>query len=315
MKRNTKIALVAGAGLTILAGIGTSFLVSYAEREVLKSKRQTKDIMISRLLKQFKCDYSEYEKLEIEKIEIISEDKLKLRGYFYKNDISSNKLMIIHHGYTANHYIGIQYMKMFLDEGFNVLLIDMRSHGESEGDFATYGFNEVKDLDIWVETMKEKLGKELIIGMHGQSMGAATVMLYGGLFEEKVDFIIEDCGYSDAREELKYQFKQSKAPANILYPLVNARIKRKYKFDLTGISPGKAITESSVPTLFIHGTGDTTVPSYMCQQMYDAKKNGYKDIYLVDGAIHMDAYVANKEKYEEVVKDFIGKALQSNLEK
>ena len=30
MKRNTKIALVAGAGLTILAGIGTSLLVSYA---------------------------------------------------------------------------------------------------------------------------------------------------------------------------------------------------------------------------------------------------------------------------------------------
>ncbi|MGL5067964.1 MAG: alpha/beta hydrolase [Sarcina sp.] len=314
MKRSTKITLGATAGISVLTGLATALLVRYAEKEVIRSKRQTKDGMIGRLLSQFKCDYKEYEDLEVEKIEIFSEEGFKLKGYFYKNDIDSSKLVIIHHGYTANHYISIQYMKMFLDEGFNVLLIDMRSHGESEGDFASYGYNEVKDLDIWVEAMKEKLGENLIIGLQGQSMGAATVMLYGGLFEEKVAFVIEDCGYSDARDEIKYKFKQAKVPANILYPLVNSRIKRKYKFDLTGISPKEAICNSKVPTLFIHGTADTTVPSYMCEEMYEAKKEGYKKLYLVDGAIHMDAYVTDKEKYEKEVKDFINIALSnSNL--
>ena len=310
MKKSTKIAL-GTAGVSILTGVATTFLVRYAEKEVTRSKRQTKDEMIKRLLTHFKCNYKEYDDLEVEKIEILSEEGLKLKGYFYKNDIESNKLVIIHHGYTANHYISIQYMKMFLDEGFNILLIDMRSHGESEGEFASYGYNEVKDLDIWVETMKKKLGENLIIGLQGQSMGAATVMLYGGLFEDKVSFVIEDCGYSDAKDEVKYKFKQAKVPANILYPLVNSRIKRKYKFDLTGISPMKAICNSKVPTLFIHGTADTTVPSYMCEEMYNAKKEGYKKLYLVEGAIHMDAYVTNKERYEKEVKDFINVVLTS----
>ncbi|MGL5766624.1 MAG: alpha/beta hydrolase [Sarcina sp.] len=312
MKKSTKITLGAVAGTAFLAGLGFSYLVKYAEKEVIQSKRQTKDEMIARLLNQFKVDYKEYENLEVEQLEILSDDNLKLKGYFYKNDIDTKKLIIIHHGYTANHYISIQYMKMFLDLGFNALLIDMRSHGESEGDYASYGYNEVRDLDLWVETMKRKLGEDIVIGLQGQSMGAATVMLYGGLFEEKVKFVIEDCGYSEAKDVVKFGFKQAKAPANILYPFVSHRIRKKYNFDLSEISPMKAIDNSKVPTLFIHGTADTTVPCYMCQEMYDGKKEGYKKIYLVEGAIHMDAYVTNKEKYEEVVKDFVTKVLTDN---
>lgn len=311
MKKSTKIALGASGVAAILAVIGANMLIKYAEKEVLKASRQTKDGMIKKLLDQFKCDYTEYENLEVEEIEVLSEEGLKLKGYFYKTNEISNKLMIIHHGYTSNHYIGIQYMKMFFDEGFNVLLIDVRSHGDSEGEIASYGYYEVKDLDIWVETMKAKLSDNIIIGLHGQSMGAATVMLYAGLFEDKIDFVIEDCGYSDARAEVKYQFKKSKAPASLLYPVVNYRIKRKYKFDLTGITPGKAIENSCVPTLFIHGTGDLTVPYYMCEEMYDNKTCGYKKIYLVPDADHMDSYVTDKEKYEKEVKDFINIALQS----
>lgn len=310
MKKSTKLTIGASA-LGALAAISTGALIKYAEKEVLKSKRQTKDGMIKRLAEQFKVDYKEYEDLEVEKIEVTSEDGLKLKGYYYKQDDDSNKLMIIHHGYTANHYISLQYMKMFFDEGFNVLLIDMRSHGESEGDYASYGYYEVRDLDIWVETMKKKLSENIIIGLHGQSMGAATVLLYAGLFEDKINFVIEDCGYSDAKEEIKYQFKKSKAPASVLYPIVNYRIKRKYKFDLTDITPGKAIENSTVPTLFIHGTGDITVPYYMCEQMYENKKRGYKKIYLVKDAAHMDAYVTNKEEYEKEVKEFINIVLQN----
>lgn len=309
MKKSTKITLGTVAGAAFLAGVGFSYLVKYAEKEVIKSKRQTKDEMISRLLNQFKVDYKEYENLEVEQLEILSDDNLKLKGYFYKNNLETKKLIIIHHGYTANHYISIQYMKMFLDLGFNALLIDMRSHGESEGDYASYGYNEVRDLDLWVETMKSKLGEDIIIGLHGQSMGAATVMLYGGLFEEKIKFVIEDCGYSEAKDVVKFGFKKAKAPANILYPFVSHRIRKKYNFDLSSISPKKAIDNSKVPTLFIHGTGDTTVPCYMCEEMYNEKKEGYKKIYLVEGAIHMDAYVTDKERYEKEVKDFVTKVL------
>lgn len=311
MKKSTKLAVATAGVAAVVAAIGTNMLIRYAEKEVLKSERQTKDTMVKRLLEQFKCDYTQYENLDVEKIEIQSEDGLKLRGYFYKNDLDTNKLMIIHHGYTANHYICIQYMKMFLDEGFNILLVDARSHGDSEGEYASYGYHEVRDLDIWVEAMKAKLSDDLIIGLHGQSMGAATVMLYAGLFEDKIKFVIEDCGYSDAKAVIKYKFKQAKVPASILYPLVNHRIKKKYNFDLTGITPGVAIQNSSVPTLFIHGTADTTVPHYMCEKMHENKKNGYKKMYIVDGAQHMDAYVTDKERYEGEVKEFINIALQS----
>lgn len=308
MKKSTKLAIGA-AGVAGVGAIVTSMIVRYAEKEVLRAKRQTKEGVILRLLNQFKTDYNEYKDLEVEALEILSDDGLKLRGYYYKNSDKADKLMIIHHGYTANHYIGIQYMKMFFEEGFNILLIDMRAHGESEGKYSSYGYNEVRDLDMWVEAMKQKLGDDLIIGLHGQSMGAATVLLYSGLFEEKIKFVIEDCGYSNAADVVKFKFDQTNVSTKIFYPLVSSRIKRKYKFDLKDISPIEAVSKSSVPTLFIHGTADTTVPYEMCNQMYESKTSGLKKIYLVEGAIHMDAYVTNKESYEKEVKDFIKLAL------
>lgn len=305
MKKVTKLAVGTAVGVSALTYFATDLLVKYAEKEVTRSKHFTKEELLKMLLNQFKCNYKEYENLKVENLEVTSEDGLKLKGYFYKSYEDSNKLVIIHHGYRGSHYISMQYMKMFFDEGFNILLIDMRGHGDSEGTYSSYGYYEVRDLDIWVETMKKKLGEDIIIGLQGQSMGGATVMLYGGLFEDKVKFVIEDCGYSNAKEVVEYQFRQAKMPANILYPLVNKRIKKKYKFSLTDISPMEAICNSKVPTLFIHGTGDTRVPFYMCEKMYNQKREGYKKIYLVDGAIHMDAYVTDKKRYEKEVKDFL----------
>lgn len=309
MKKSTKLAIGA-TGVAAVSAMVASMIVRYAEKEILRAKRQTKEGTILRLSKQFKIDYNEYKDLAVEMLEILSDDGLKLKGYYYKNTEDTDKLMIIHHGYTANHYIGIQYMKMFFEQGFNILLIDMRGHGESEGKYSSYGYNEVRDLNMWVEAMKKKLGEDLIIGLHGQSMGAATVLLYSGLFEEKIKFVIEDCGYSNAEEVVKFKFNQRNVSTKIFYPLVSSRIKKKYKFDLKDISPIEAVSKSKVPTLFIHGTADTTVPYDMCQQMYDAKVEGIKKIYLVDDAIHMDAYVTNKESYEKEVKDFIKLALE-----
>ncbi|MGL4991000.1 MAG: alpha/beta hydrolase [Sarcina sp.] len=310
MKKTTKVAIGTTVGISALTYIATNILVKYAEKEITRSKHFTKNELLEMLLKEFKCNYKEYENLKVETLEVLSDEGLKLKGYFYKNIVDTNKLVIIHHGYRGSHYISMQYMKMFFDEGFNILLIDMRAHGESEGNYSSYGYYEVRDLDVWVEAMKKKLGKDIIIGLQGQSMGGATVMLYGGLFEDKVAFVIEDCGYSNAKEEVKYQLRKAKIPANFLYPLVNKRIKKKYNFSLGKVSPMEAICNSKVPTLFIHGTGDTRVPSYMCEKIYNAKRKGYKKLYLVEGAEHMDAYVTDKERYEKEVKDFLHIVLQ-----
>lgn len=279
--------------------------VNFGLKLTLMADRKDKKKMLDELLNRFGTDYRLYQRLPSEEVTIISKDKLKLKGVYHNLHPNTKKVVIINHGYTANRYVCYQFSDIFFEEGFNVLLIDMRSHGESEGKFASYGYNEADDLDCWVEWLKNKVGTDAYIGLHGQSMGAATVMLYGGSHPSDIKFVIEDCGFTSAKEEIKFQFSLIKIPFWPLYDLIRLKAKRRYKFNLNAISPKDAISNSSVPTLFIHGTKDTVVPSWMAETLYKSK-HGEKDrLYLVDGADHMTAYYTNKNKYKEIVKNFL----------
>lgn len=280
-------------------------LTNYGLRMTLKAERKDSKTMLEELWSKFNTDYKNYQNLPLENITIKSEDNLTLKGYYHNVHPNSKKVVIINHGYTANHYVTYQFTDVFFEEGYNALLVDMRSHGESEGDIASYGYNESKDIGLWIQWIKSKVGEDAYIGLHGQSMGAATVLLYAGYHPENIKFVIEDCGFSSAKEAIKFQFEKAKIPFRPLYNLIRKKTKRLYDFDFNKISPLEAIATSTVPALFIHGTSDSTVPCWMSKEMFE-KKNGPKDmIYIVEGADHMKAYSTNKEKYTSIVKDFL----------
>lgn len=294
----------------VLVVIGFYFVRNYAFKNIILGKRKSKEDAFNILTKRNVYDIKEYDNLNFEDLYIKSLDGYKLKGYFLNNFENSKKLIIIVHGYTANHFIGLQFMDMFLKEKFNVLLIDTRSHGESEGKNVTYGLREREDLHLWVNFMKKKLGNNLTIGLHGESMGAATVLMYGGKYDD-VDFIIEDCGYSNGKELLRYQFKKTaKFPLYPLYFLVNNLIKRKCNFSMNDVSPIDDIKNKEIPTLFIHGTGDKLIPYTMSEEMFNCKIGNKNKLFLVENAAHVEAYAKDKEGYEKVVREFINSIKQ-----
>lgn len=300
-----KKGLIIGVVLAIIMIIIIRFAVSFGVKSILMSDRKDSNIMLEELWYNFGTDYRNYQDIPVEEVIIKSEDGLNLKGYYHNVYPESNKVIIINHGYTANHYVTYQYTDVFFEEGYNVLLVDMRSHGESEGDIASYAYNESKDMGLWVNWVKNKVGDDAYVGLHGQSMGAATVLLYAGQNPEEVKFVIEDCGFTTAREAIKFQFEQVKIPFWPLYDLVRGRINRTYDFDLDDISPSDAIVNSDIPTLFIHGTEDNIVPTWMTEEMYNKKKGPKDMLYLVEGAGHMESYSKDKEKYKGKIREFL----------
>lgn len=276
-----------------------------AFRKVILDERKDKDKMIKVLNERFFCDYKNYENLEYEHLEIESFDGFKLKGYYYNKYPKSDKVIIIHHGYTASHYVCVQFLDIFFDQGFNILLVDMRSHGDSEGKYITYGYKEQQDLDLWVDLIRSRIGKDGIIGLHGQSMGGATVLMYGGNYSNKIDFVIADCAYSNGKEILRYQFKQAEVPFFPVYNIVKRECKNKCGFDMDKISPIDCIKDKDIPVLFIHGTGDTVVPVTMSEKMFGIKIGNKNKLLIIPGAIHVGAYSKDKEAYVKAVRDFI----------
>lgn len=291
--------------IIILILVVLSLGVNIGLKETVMSKRKESRQMLEELWSRFGTDYRNYQNIPVEEVIIKSYDGLKLKGYFHRVYKDSKKVVIMNHGYTANHYIDYQFTDIFFEEGYNVLLIDMRSHGESEGKVASYGYNESKDIGSWVRWIKDKIGEDAYIGLHGQSMGAATVMLYGATHPNDIKFVIEDCGFTSAREAIKFQFRKVKIPFWPLYDLIRVKVKRKYKFDFNNISPEDAIVKSDIPVLFIHGDNDKVVPTWMGEALYNEKNGEMDRLYLVQGAGHMEAYSKDKEKYKQVVKEFL----------
>ncbi|MGL4335689.1 MAG: alpha/beta hydrolase [Turicibacter sp.] len=300
-KKILMIGIIVVCVLTLI----TKFAVDFGVKTILMSDRKDATSMLEELWDNFETDYRNYQDIPVEKVTIKSEDGLNLTGYYHEVFPDSDKVVIINHGYTANHFVTYQYTDVFFEEGYNVLLVDMRSHGESEGDFASYSYYEEKDMGQWVDFVKDRVGEDAYIGLHGQSMGAATVLAYGGHHEDEVKFVIEDCGYTTAREAIKFQFGQANIPFWPLYDLVQAKVNRTYEFDLNEISPSDVIVNSDVPTLFIHGTADSIVPSYMAEEMYRLKNDPKDRLYLVEGADHMESSVKNKELYKEAIREFL----------
>lgn len=259
-------------------------------------------------------DEALYNSASKEDITLKSFDGLNLTSTLIMNENPTNKFIVLVHGVSICYVGSLKYFDIFYRNGFNVLIVNQRRHGKSEGKYSTYGFYEKYDVNMWIEYLKSRFGNDIILGLHGESMGAGTVMETIPL-NDSIKFVIEDCGYSNFHELIGFQIThayKNRLVRKILRPsliFANFFMKTKAKFSMKKIVLIDIVASTSLPMMFIHGKEDYFVPWYMAVDLYKAKTKGYKELYLVEGAKHAEALEVNKILYEKKIMTFIEKAL------
>ncbi len=237
--------------------------------------------------------------------EIISRDGLKLKGYEIRNGIKSDTWAIVVHGYMSMGIEMVQYAKEFLKCGYNVLIIDLRAHGQSEGTYIGMGWLDHYDLQIWIDKIIEENNNSKII-LYGISMGAATVsMTTGEDLPDNVKVCIADCGYTSVWDEFKEHVKKmfKICPTLFLFiASIMSKIFAGYTFEEA--SSVKQVSKSNIPTLFIHGTKDGFVPYYMLNIIYRNAKCKKAKL-EIENAAHAESANINPEKYWSEINKFI----------
>lgn len=230
-------------------------------------------------------------------ISIKSFDGLKLCGKYYEYKPGA-PVELMFHGYrgTAERDLCGGVKRCFELER-NVLIVDQRASGRSEGHVISFGINERRDCLSWIEYIISEFGADVKIILTGISMGAATVLMAAGMdLPENVIGVLADCGYSSPKAIIKKVIKQIKLPAEILYPFVKLGGKIFGKIDIEEASPIEAMKVCKIPVIFVHGETDDFVPCYMSCENYEACVAPKKLITIPDAG-HGLCYMVDKEGY------------------
>ncbi len=218
-------------------------------------------------------------------------------------------VVILSPGYRCSVYrdfCGIA--EELLENGYDLLFVDHRTQGKSEGKSICFGQSEAKDIAAWSKFLEEKYDSEVPFYLYGVSMGATAVMLAAGEeISNRVKAIVADCGFTSAEEIVKHMIRKVlHLPAFPLYNLVDGEFRRK-----TGCTFSRStvpvLAERALPILFLHGKADGFVYPWMSEKNYEAAAAGpgHKRLLLIEGANHAQSYLKAPEIVGPEILDFL----------
>ncbi len=246
-----------------------------------------------------------------EEISIESFDGLNLHGYLIQGENHSRTIICVH-GYRGSpeHDFGPAFRRL-LKSG-DLLLVDQRAHGKSEGKFITFGVNECKDCKSWVQYVMKKRGQDHPVYLNGISMGATSVLLASALdLPENTRGIIADCGFSSPCEIISEVAKKMlKTKSDALINCVDVYCKALGKFSIKGTCTESAMRQNTIPVLFVHGERDNLVPASMTRTAFDACA-APKSLVLSKNADHGMSYLLDCDRYCQEIENLFTRCEKS----
>ena len=232
---------------------------------------------------------------------ITSRDGLKLHGILIRNHLSDKKRMaVLVHGYHGSPSFDFSAAAGFYyKNGFSLFLPDQRTHGESEGEYITFGAYERYDVVDWCKYIDDYTEHEYEFILSGVSMGATTVLLAAAEPDMiKLNYITADCGYTDPKRIFTHVFKQwYRLPTFPILNIARFIIKLRAKFDFDDFSTINAVKKLCAPVTFIHGEADDFVTPDNSVDNYNAC-TGEKSIVTVPDAEHGVSYIKDTVKVD-----------------
>lgn len=300
-----RVMYITGIVSSIFTAIFTVFGI-LVTNQMMYLKIKDSEFILQRETLAKRFDRQWYETVRKDDIWIPSPNGYNLRAVFLR-PLDTTRTVVICHGVTENKVNSIKYARLFERLGFNSVIFDHRRHGDSGGKTTSFGFYEKIDLKEVVAAVRKRVGKRALVGIHGESMGAATTLLYAGTYEDEADFYISDCPFSDFSEQLLHIIR-TELPLKTAMSLriANLFLKIRDGYTSAAVSPREVMKYIDKPVLFIHSLEDKFILPHMTEELYALKK-GDKMMKLFEKGAHAKSYNDNPEEYLRVVQTFLNR--------
>jgi dipeptidyl aminopeptidase/acylaminoacyl peptidase len=240
-------------------------------------------------------------KMAYENISFKTKDNILIHGWFIPSAHAKAKTIILLHGYPADKG-NILPFRLFLHSDYNLLFIDFRYLGDSEGAYSTIGRNEVLDLKAAVDYLKTRGINE--VGVWGFSLGGA-VALMTAVDTPEIKAVVSESSYA----RLDWMALEYYKIPLLRYPL--AWLTRLWGriflgYDIKDVSPAEAAKKITIPVLLIHSKNDDMISIKHALLLQEALRDNTKaEVIFVETLHHGEPM----EDYQNIVKKFFGKSL------
>lgn len=286
----------------------------YAYRKAFYSPYQKRDYLHAPNLERCQAYREDMERIFIaladspfEEVSVYSQDGLRLTGRYYQIR-GGAPVDLCFHGYRSTPLTDLCcYSHLAAKLGHNLLLVDQRAHGSSQGRAIAFGIRERLDVLSWVDYALERFGEDVRLYLYGISMGASTVLMAAELgLPDNVRGIIADCPYSTPKKIIRRVGEKMGFPFWLSWPLAVLGAKLFGGFDLREADAVQAAANTDAPILLLHGEADGFVPCEMSEEIYRANPAMIQR-YTFPGADHGISYLSDPVRYEQVLGEFMEK--------
>ena len=244
---------------------------------------------------------------KVEDIHFTTDDNIKISGWWIPSpkNPSENPTLIVLHSLGGTRQDFLKFNLPIWQQGFNLALVDMRSHGKSGGEYFTYGFHERRDVSQLIDYIQQHHQEaSQNIAVMGISAGGA-IAISSAAYDKRIEALITISAFADLNKTIA---KQVPWLPSFWKNRAIIRAEDIAKFKIEEISPINQIIKVSCPILIVHATLDKYIPFENAKKLYDAVK-GKKYFYAVEGGNHSTVLDKGGEALQNQIIKFVGHSL------
>lgn len=190
--------------------------------------------------------------------------------------------------------------------GYSIMISDFIAHGNSEGEYKTFGYRESDNVQVIYTYLKKHFPKKKI-GALGISLGGASVLLS----KVKFDAILIEETYAEIETAIQNRLSMQLGEwAKSFSPLLTMQLPWRIGVDKEYLKPSKAIRTVDKPIFIIGGEKDKRATLAETHRLYNNIPTGvYKQLWIVKNAPHTNLLSFAKKEYKEKVLKFFNRTL------
>lgn len=234
----------------------------------------------------------------------IKSGRFRLVGEYF--DFGSKKAVIIIPGRMESLLYSYFFAEPYRAAGYNVLVIDNRAHGESDGVLSSLGYREYKDIENWAKLLHDSFGNERV-WLHGICIGCSTALftLTDPKCPDYLAGMTAEGMYKKFAVSFEQHFKERNKPMFPLGWITLFYLKLFAGADVVHDGPYKRIGCMHKPILMLHSREDTYSLPEFAQALYDACPSERKKLVWFPTAAHSRIRINHMEAHDAAIRDFL----------